>query len=65
MMKEPTKKAGLVVASDPVAAAARLRQRVIGDRLRAMFDDVVNEPVPDAFLDILRRADSSAGSSNK
>jgi len=37
---------------------ARLRQQAIGVRLRQMFDEVVNEPVPDEFLEILRRADS-------
>jgi hypothetical protein len=36
---------------------ARLRQQAIGVRLRQMFDEVVNEPVPDEFLEILRRAD--------
>ncbi len=36
---------------------ARLRQQAIGQKLRQMFDEVVNEPVPDDFLDILRRAD--------
>jgi len=36
---------------------ARLRQQAIGVKLRQMFDKVVNEPVPDEFLDILRRAD--------
>ncbi|MES2034290.1 MAG: NepR family anti-sigma factor [Pseudomonadota bacterium] len=36
---------------------ARLRQRAIGVKLRQMFDEVVNEPVPDEFLDILRGAD--------
>jgi len=43
---------------------ARLRQQAIGVKLRHMFDQVVNEPVPDEFLDILRRADdkSSGGS---
>ena len=43
---------------------ARLRQHAIGVKLRHMFDEVVNEPVPDEFLDILRRADdrSSGGS---
>jgi hypothetical protein len=49
--------------SDGNAAAldeARLRQQAIGVRLRQMFDEVVNEPVPDDFLDILRRADKSA-----
>jgi len=43
---------------------ARLRQQAIGVKLRHMFDEIVNEPVPDEFLDILRRADerSSGGS---
>lgn len=36
---------------------ARLRQQAIGVRLRQMFDEVVNEDVPDEFLEILRRAD--------
>ena len=27
-------------------------------RLRQMFDELVNEDVPDEFLDILRRADT-------
>jgi hypothetical protein len=36
---------------------ARLRQQAIGVRLRQMFDEVVNEAVPDEFLEILRRAD--------
>ena len=40
---------------------ARLRQQAIGVKLRQMFDEVVNEPVPDEFLDILRRADRATG----
>jgi hypothetical protein len=39
---------------------ARLRQQAIGVKLRQMFDEVVSEPVPDEFLEILRRADSKA-----
>jgi hypothetical protein len=39
---------------------ARLRQQAIGVKLRQMFDDVVAEPVPDEFLDILRRADEKS-----
>ena len=35
---------------------ARLQQ-ALGTKLRQMFDAVVNEPVPDDFLEILRRAD--------
>ena len=41
---------------------ARLRQQAIGVKLRHMFDQVVNEPVPDEFLDILRRADEKKAS---
>lgn len=39
---------------------SRLRQQAIGVKLRHMFDEVVNEPVPDEFLAILRRADQDA-----
>jgi hypothetical protein len=42
---------------------ARLRQQAIGVKLRHMFDEVVNEPVPDEFLDILKRADAKASDS--
>jgi len=49
-MKQPPKRpAGL--------DEARLRQQAIGVKLRQIFDDVVNEPVPEEFLEILRRAD--------
>ena len=41
---------------------ARLRQQAIGARLRQMFDEVVNEPVPDEFLNILRQADDKRAS---
>lgn len=48
--------------TDPASVEeARLRQQAIGVRLRQMFDDVVNEPVPDEFLDILRGADRKTG----
>ena len=38
----------------------RLRQQANGVKLRHMFDEVVNEPVPDEFLEILRRADQAS-----
>jgi hypothetical protein len=47
--------------SDPSLDEARLRQQAIGVKLRQMFDQVVNEPVPDEFLSILKRADQKAG----
>ncbi len=37
----------------------RINQEAIGARLRQLFDDVVNEPVPDEFLDLLRGVDES------
>jgi hypothetical protein len=39
---------------------ARLRQQAIGVKLRQMFDQVVNEPVPQEFLDILRGGDEAS-----
>lgn len=43
---------------------ARLRQQAIGVRLRQLFDEMVNEPVPDDFLQILRRADDKRSGDN-
>ncbi len=42
----------------------RINQEAIGARLRQLFDDVVNEAVPDEFLDLLRDADESASAVN-
>jgi hypothetical protein len=42
-------------------AETHLRQQAIGIGLRSMFDEVVREPVPESFLDILRRADAEGG----
>jgi hypothetical protein len=44
------------------ARAVRARQRAIGRELRRMYDGIVNEPVPDDFLDLLRRIDESGES---
>jgi hypothetical protein len=56
-MKRPKNKGG-AESGPPSLDESRLRQQAIGVRLRQMFDEVVNEDVPDEFLDILRRADS-------
>jgi len=45
---------------EPNIDEARLRQQAIGVKLRQMFDEIVNEPVPQDFLDILRRADDKS-----
>lgn len=39
--------------------AARARQRAIGRELRRMFDEVVQEPVPDDFLELLKKIDAA------
>ena len=44
-------------SKSPSLDEARLRQQAIGVRLRQMFDEVVSEPVPDEFLQILHKAD--------
>ena len=46
--------------AEPNLEEARLRQQAIGVKLRQMFDEIVSEPVPQEFLDILRRADDKA-----
>lgn len=37
------------------------RQDLIGRELRRLFSDVVNEPLPDAFEDLLRQIDGEPG----
>ena len=51
-MKQSTKKPSSL-------GETRINQEAIGARLRQLFDDVVNEPVPDEFLDLLRSGDEA------
>lgn len=39
--------------------SARARQQAIGHELRRLFDSVVREPVPNEFLELLKRIDAS------
>jgi hypothetical protein len=43
------------------ARAIRARQRAIGRELRRMYDDVAQEPIPDDFMDLLRKIDEAQG----
>src|SRR5580658_9801443 len=52
-------------SKSPSLDEARLRQQAIGVKLRQMFDEVVSEPVPDDFLNILRRADDTRSGDKK
>ena len=56
-MKDPAQPRPSDAITEPTLDEARLRQQAIGVKLRHMFDEIVNEPVPQDFLDILRRAD--------
>ena len=44
--------------------AIRARQRAIGRELRRMYDDVAQEPVPDDFMDLLRKIDEASESAS-
>lgn len=57
--QNPNGRRGRFQSDEPSLDEARLRQQAIGVKLRQMFDQVVSEPVPDEFLDILRRADQN------
>jgi hypothetical protein len=41
--------------------AIKARQRAIGRELRRVYDNVAQEPVPDDFLDLLRKIDLAGG----
>lgn len=34
-------------------------QQAIGKRLRAVYDDVINEPIPDKFMELLAKLERS------
>jgi Anti-sigma factor NepR len=43
--------------SDPDTKLDRAVQARIGDQLRAMYDDLMQQPIPDRFKDLLSRLD--------
>ena len=45
--------------------AARARQQAIGHELRRMFDSVVQEPVPNDFLELLKKIDATGKGSSE
>ena len=60
-MSEPTNPRTTKPERNTTVDEARLRQQALGSKLRQMFNDVVNEPVPEDFLEILRRGDRKQG----
>lgn len=52
---------GKVPPIDETDPEALERQRVLGSRLKQMFDHVVDESVPDDFMDLLDKLDGPTG----
>ena len=42
----------------------RQAQARIGEQLRSMYDDLLKQPVPDRFVELLRKLDSKEGGGN-
>ncbi|MYZ47781.1 NepR family anti-sigma factor [Propylenella binzhouense] len=57
-MKAAPKKIGRGASSDEAQIDPRI-QTEIGKHLRAMYDDVINEPVPKHLLDLLTKLEQS------
>ncbi|HRF07472.1 MAG TPA: NepR family anti-sigma factor [Xanthobacteraceae bacterium] len=61
------------MTSETVAGAAKPKsggldrqiQAKIGQQLRSMYDDVVDQGVPDRFVDLLKRLDGAQGGAPK
>lgn len=65
---EAPQTAGVVNASaaaDPESAELRPisadMQQFIGRQLRAVFDDVAKQPIPDRFLELMKQLDTKTG----
>lgn len=55
-------------AKKPSAKTAKLSREVqtrLGQQLRAVYDEVVNEGVPDRFTELLNRLDTEEGKDNQ
>ena len=55
-MKRDTKKSSESAAGKGVVRGTD-SAKVIGNRLRQIYDDVANEPLPDEFIDLLSKLD--------
>ncbi|KAB1070396.1 NepR family anti-sigma factor [Methylobacterium planeticum] len=47
--------------ADPGQGLSELTQRRLGAHLRAMYDSVVQQPVPDRFRDLILKLDAGEG----
>ena len=58
---KPNSRGQSVDRARPQGADASV-EKAIGNRLRAFYDEVAKEPVPDRFVDLLRRLDEQDAS---
>jgi hypothetical protein len=61
--KKPTKPQSSMQADTPERQSGGLGREIqtkIGQQLRAMYDDVVQEGVPDRFADLLKQIDKQS-----
>ena len=47
-------------ASSPKAAVSADMQAFLGRQLRAVYDDIAKQPVPDRFIELMRQLDGKA-----
>lgn len=64
MSKDEVQKSGGKRASDTEFADDPLKDK-IGSSLRKMYDEVVNEPIPTDFLNLLASADKISSTDNE
>lgn len=63
------KKKGKMIQAGPGTRSAKVEgpkidpriQREIGKHLRAHYDDLISEPVPDRFIELLQQLERSVG----
>ena len=55
-MRNPTKQAGKTSGSSLISLDRDI-QTQIGDQLRAVYDDIVKQGIPDRFADLLSQLD--------
>ena len=60
-MKEVKSQAGRIAAPGKQGGLNAEIQSRIGHQLRAMYDDVVRQGVPDRFADLIRKLDAPEG----
>jgi hypothetical protein len=63
MTKKSDKESGIRVVDNRTVSKAQTQQSEIqvqiGRQLRTVYDDVLNQPIPDRFMELLKKLDDS------